>query len=68
MNGLFILPLPQPLPARTAREHDLIQARIASAAHWRRRRRWPQLHAALFGRAKLGFRLPGEPAARPALG
>jgi hypothetical protein len=74
MNPLFVLPLPQPLaaPRRIGvalppSESDLIRARIASAARWRRRHRWLRLHAAIFGRAKHAAR-PCAPALRPALG
>jgi hypothetical protein len=66
MNGLFILPLPQPLASYPSRESELIHARIASATRWRRRRRWLGLRAALFGRVKDAPR--PRPAPRPALG
>jgi len=66
MSTPFVLPLPRPLAALPPSEADLIAARIASAARWRRRRRWLQLRAALFGRTKAA--LGPCPAPRPALG
>jgi hypothetical protein len=66
MSPLLILPLPRPLAAHPT-EADLIRARVASAARWRRRRRWLRLRATLFGRDRL--RTPPRPLApRPALG
>ena len=66
MSTPFVLPLPRPLAALPSSESDLIRARIASAARWRRRRRWLRLRAALFGRAKAAPQACPTP--RPALG
>ena len=66
MSTPFVLPLPRPLAALPSSEAELIRARIASAARWRRRRRWLRLRAALFGRAKAAPQACPTP--RPALG
>ena len=51
------------------RESRIIRARIASARHWRRRRRWLRLRAALFGRRRdRGARGRDSRASRPAFG
>ena len=63
MSTPFVLPLPRPLAALPSSEADLIRARIASAARWRRRRRWLRLRAALFGRAKAAPQRLPDPAA-----
>jgi|GEM_PF-4631307 len=56
----------QPAGGTARREAEIIAGRVASARHWRRRRRVLRVRAALFGRRKLarGGACDGTPARR----
>jgi hypothetical protein len=58
-----LLPEPYRLGAAPPSEREIIAARIASHAKWRRRRNRLRLRVLLFGRRKL--RAPRRPAAQP---
>jgi hypothetical protein len=70
MTMHLLFPLSHPAAGLPSSEAELIRARIASNARWRRRLRWLRLRAALFGRPGAAPRpWPARrPMPRPALG